>query len=201
LNVERQLAMNAIELAQIKEGDDDALNRWFEDNVDGLYAFIFYRVGSNTDLAQDITQSTFALALQKLDRYDPDRGAMLNWLRLLSRNLIRDQLRYQRRAIDFQAVWDGIDDHLAVVFDNLENELIPDDVLQRKETQELVSVVLANLPQQYQEVLTAKYLENNSLAYIAEKRQVSIDSVKSMLRRARIAFKETFVTINNAEYM
>ena len=153
------------------------------------------------DLAQDITQSTFALALKKLDKYDPERGAMLNWLRLLSRNLIRDQLRYRQRAIDFQAVWDGIDDHLALVFDNLENELIPDDVLARKETQELVSVTLANLPQQYQEVLTAKYLDNSSLAYIAEKRQVSIDSVKSMLRRARIAFRETFVTINKAEYL
>ena len=54
--------------------------------------------------------------------------------------------------------------------------------------------------EQYQEVLTAKYLENSSLAYIAEKRQVSIDSVKSMLRRARIAFRETFVTISKAEY-
>ena len=191
--------MDATVLAQLKAGDEIVLNSWFEDNVDGLYAFIYYRVGSNADLAQDITQSTFALALKKLDSYDPDRGAMLNWLRLLSRNLIRDQLRYQQRAIEFQAVWDGIDDHLAVVFDNLENELIPDDVLARKETQELVSVTLANLPQQYQEVLTAKYLDNNSLAYIAEKRQVSIDSVKSMLRRARIAFRETFVTINKAE--
>ena len=76
--------MDAIELAQMKAGDDDALNRWFETNVDGLYAFIYYRVGSNTDLAQDITQSTFALALQKLDKYDPERGAMLNWLRSAS---------------------------------------------------------------------------------------------------------------------
>ena len=192
--------MDAFELEKLKSGDDIALNDWFESNVDGLYAFIYYRVGSNSDLAQDITQSTFALALTKLDKYDPERGAMLNWLRLLSRNLIRDQLRYQQRAIEFQAVWDGIDDHLAVIFDNLENELIPDDVLARKETQELVSVTLANLPQQYQEVLTAKYLENNSLAYIAERRQVSVDSVKSMLRRARSALRETFVTISKAEY-
>lgn len=193
--------MDALEFAKIKAGDEAALNHWFESNVDGLYTFIYYRVGSNVDLAQDITQSTFALALKKLDKFDPERGAMLNWLRLLSRNLIRDQLRYRQRAIDFQAVWDGIDDHLALVFDNLENELIPDEVLARKETQELVSVTLANLPQQYQEVLTAKYLDNSSLAYIAEKRQVSIDSVKSMLRRARIAFREAFVTINKAEYL
>ena len=77
--------MDAFELEKLRTGDEIALNDWFESNVDGLFAFIYYRVGSNSDLAQDITQSTFALALKKLDKYDPERGAMLNWLRLLSR--------------------------------------------------------------------------------------------------------------------
>ena len=191
--------MDKRELAQLKAGNEAALNEWFNRNVDSLYTFIYYRVGSNTDLAEDIVNSTFTLAIKKLDKFDPDRGTMINWLRLLSRNIIRDQLRFRQRIVDFQAVWDGIDDHLSAVFEELDSNLIPDSILERKETQELVAVTLANLPEHYKEVLTMKYLQEHSLAHIADVRNVSVDSVKSMLRRARIAFKETFLTISRAE--
>ncbi len=58
-------------LMLIRAGDPAALTRWFESHVAPLHAFVYYRVGRDRDLAADATQSTFALALTRLDDYDP----------------------------------------------------------------------------------------------------------------------------------
>ncbi len=71
----------------------------------------------------------------------------------------------------------------------------PDAAIERKETRELVGMTLTNLPAQYREVLEAKYLDGRSLEAIAQARDATLDSVKSMLHRARAAFREAFVTL------
>jgi RNA polymerase sigma factor (sigma-70 family) len=81
----------------------------------------------------------------------------------------------------------------------LDSELLPDAVLEREETRELVDVAMSNLPSQYREVLQAKYVDNLSLEHIAGLRDTTIDSVKSMLRRARAAFRECFLAIAKVE--
>ena len=186
-------------LTQIRAGDPGALTAWFEDHVDALYAFVYYRLGRDPDLAADATQTTFAIALERLGDYDPERGAMLTWLRTLSRNVIRDTLSAHRRAAQLQTAWNNIDASLQRIYDRIDRELLPDAALERAETRELVGMTLANLPPQYREVLEAKYMEGHPLEAIARMRSVTIDSVKSMLRRARAAFRETFLTLAQSE--
>jgi len=182
-------------LAKLRAGDPDALAAWFERHVDALYAFTYYRVGKDPDLAADATQSTFAIALERLADYDPQRGEMLTWLRMLSRNVVRDLLARHRKAAQLQLAWDNIDASLGRIYERIDRELMPDAALERKETRELVGMTLANLPPQYREVLEAKYMEGCPLEAIAATRAATIDSVKSMLRRARAAFRETFLTL------
>ena len=186
-------------LTQIRAGDPGALTAWFEDHVDALYAFVYYRLGRDPDLAADATQTTFAIALERLGDYDPERGAMLTWLRTLSRNVIRDTLRAHRRAAQLQTAWNNIDASLQRIYERIDRELLPDAALERAETRELVGMTLANLPPQYREVLEAKSMEGHPLEAIARMRSVTIDSVKSMLRRARAAFRETFLTLAQSE--
>jgi len=186
-------------LRQISKGDVDALTEWFHRHKDALYAFIFYRVGGDPELTADAVQSTFAAALERLDRYDPERGDMITWLRFLSRNIVRSQMAGHRRDVQLQTVWDRIDESLQAAYQRIESDLLPEDILQRKETRELVQMTLANLPPQYQQVLEAKYIENHPLETIAKIRDTSLDSVKSMLRRARAAFRECFLAIAKME--
>jgi len=182
-------------LKQISAGDPAALTAWFEQNADAVYAFAYYRVGNDPDLAADATQSTFALALERLGDFDPGRGTMLTWLRMLSRNIIRDLLLRHRRAAQLQAAWDNVDASLVRVYERIDHDLLPDAALEREETRELVGMTLANLAPQYREVLEAKYMEGHALEAIAAKRSATVDSVKAMLRRARAAFRETFLTL------
>src|SRR5258707_2136369 len=81
------------DLRAARKGDRDAIARFYDAHVDGLYTFVFYRVGRDTTLAEDVVQETFAIAVSRRADYDPARGSVGTWLTVLSRNVIRDQLR------------------------------------------------------------------------------------------------------------
>jgi RNA polymerase sigma-70 factor (ECF subfamily) len=174
------------------QGDERALARLYQAQVDGLYAFVFYRVGRDPALAEDVVQETFAQALSKAGDYDPERGSMQSWLCTMSRNVIRDHLRQHRRSTELAAAWERIDESLAQIFTALDQVPLTDEVIARDETRDLVNMTIANLPEKYREVLHAKYVDGSSLSEMAEKMELSEDAIKSQLARARRAFRETF---------
>src|SRR5438876_12236593 len=104
------------DLRAAQAGDRAAIGRFYDDHVDGLYAFVFYRVGRDATLAEDVVQETFALALRKQADYDAARGSVASWLTVMSRNVIRDHLRDHRRSDELQARWERIDATLAQTF-------------------------------------------------------------------------------------
>ncbi len=184
-------------LSKIRSGDQVALQSWFRDHVDGLYGFIYYRVGNDVQAANDVTQATFERALEDIENFDPGRGTMAAWLRVTSRNLIRDHLKNSRREIFLEDLWTRVDESLARQFSQVDELALSEEILARDETKELVSMTLATLPDHYREVLDAKYLDRESLEAIAESRGATIDSIKALLRRARAAFKHTFQTLSD----
>lgn len=181
-----------------RDGDADAIGQLYDDHVDGLYAFVYYRVGRDPDLAEDVVQATFARALDHAADFDPARGSFGSWLTTLSRNVIRDHLRAHRRSDEVADRWERIDASLAQLYDALERSPLPGDVLARAETRDLVHMTIAHLPGPYRAALTGKYVDGKSLDDLARELGLSVDAVKSLLARARRAFKETFSTLGHA---
>jgi RNA polymerase sigma-70 factor (ECF subfamily) len=68
------------------------------------------------------------------------------------------------------------------------SESAPDDA-------ERIARALAALPEHYEAVLRAKYLEGQSVATIAEARAESPKAVESLLTRARQAFREIYLEL------
>ncbi len=186
------------DLAAAAGGDGDALARLYDAHVDGLYAFVYYRVGRDQSLAEDIVQETFTAALARTDDYDGARGSVASWLTTLSRNVIRDHLRDHKRADEVAERWDRIDASLAQLYDALERTPLPGDVLARAETRDLVTMTIAHLPESYRLALARKYVDDQSLEDLAREMGLSVDAAKSLLARARRAFKETFSTLGHA---
>jgi RNA polymerase sigma-70 factor (ECF subfamily) len=185
-------------LLRAAAGDVEAIESLYAAHVDGLYAFVFYRVGRDPALAEDVVQETFLRALDDARSYDPERGSLRAWLCTSSRNVIRKQLRAHRRADELQRTWDRIDATLSQVFAALDSKPLSDEVLAREETRDLVNMTIANLPEEYRNALEGKYVHGESLREIAGRLRVSEDAAKSLLARARRAFKETFLTLNTA---
>lgn len=183
-----------LELAS--RGDERALATLYEANVDGLFAFVWYRVGRDQSLAEDVVQETFTRALDRWDDFDPARGSLASWLCSSSRNVIRDHLRAHRRADELAAAWDRIDETLAQIFAALDRAPLSDEVIERAETRDLVNMTIANLPEAYRTVLVRKYIDGDSLSALAAHLHLSEVAAKSLLARARRAFRETFSTLS-----
>lgn len=184
------------DLRAARAGDQEAIARFYDAHVDGLYTFIYYRVGRDTALAEDVVQETFALALSRHADYDPARGSIASWLTVLSRNVIRDHLKAHRRSDELATAWEQIDATLAQTFAAMAERPLPGEVLERAETRDLVHMAVANLPEQYRTALTRKYVDGESLETLAGELGISIDATKSLLARARRAFRDTFATLS-----
>lgn len=184
------------DLRAARAGDREAIARLYEAHVDGLYTFIYYRVGRDTALAEDVVQETFALALSKQADYDPARGSVGSWLTVLSRNVIRDHLKAHRKSDELAATWERIDATLAQTFAAMSERPLPGEVLERAETRDLVHMAIANLPEQYRTALTRKYVDGESMETLASELGISVDATKSLLARARRAFRDTFATVS-----
>jgi RNA polymerase sigma-70 factor (ECF subfamily) len=189
------LASPDLDLSGVVQRRVDAVEAWFTTYADPVYTFIYYRVGKNPDIAADITQDTFATAFEKIAEYDENRGEMLPWLTYIARNCIRKTRRRQARYSTADDLWEQVDQRLISAFSALAEEPLPDEVLQRQETAELVRMALSNLPCRYQRALEQRYYQQHSLKEIAATEGLTEGAVKSLLHRARAAFQAAFTTI------
>jgi RNA polymerase sigma-70 factor (ECF subfamily) len=67
-----------------------------ESQLPDVFSYIRYRVQS-ADVAEELTSTTFARALERLPSFDSSRGEMVHWIFGIARNVITDHLRAQRR--------------------------------------------------------------------------------------------------------
>jgi RNA polymerase sigma-70 factor (ECF subfamily) len=184
-----------IEYRQLRDRDPEAVERWFLEYADAVYTFVFYRVGRNEELATEVVQETFLAALRKIGDFDPDRGEMLPWLTYTARNCIRKALRRRGRQKEIGDRWEEIDRKLLAAYGELASSPLPDEVLEKKETTELVQMALSNLPDSYRRALMQHHCEQRSLEEMAGGCGMSESAIKSLLYRARLAFRAAFQTI------
>jgi RNA polymerase sigma-70 factor (ECF subfamily) len=174
-------------IARAMEGDRSAYATLFERHAPRIYRMA-YLLLHDAAAAEDAVQETFARALDGFHRFDPDRGSLRSWLLSTSRNAIRDQLRAHRRD-------DRIDASLARALAALDREPLSDEVIERAETGDLVNMTIANLHEQYRTVLHGKYVEGATLQELSARLGISAEATKSLLARARRAFREVFGTL------
>ncbi len=186
------------DIARLLTRDTEAVKKWFLAYSDTLYTFVYYRVGKDSDIAAEVVQETFVQALRKIANYDSQRGSMLVWLTYLCKNHIKKALRAKYRHISYEQVWQEIDQCLLQAYELIATEPLPDELLEREETAELVRMTLANIPGNYKVVLTEHYYQQKALREIAVSMGVSEGAVKVMLHRARGAFKAAFLRLSKS---
>jgi RNA polymerase sigma-70 factor (ECF subfamily) len=193
------------QLKRLARGNTQAIEQWFNTYSDTLYTFVFYRVDKDTALAADIVQETFLDGLRRIHFYDPDRGSMFTWLTYLSKNFIKRALRERGREISYDRIWQDIDSGLLTAFEQIATEPLPDEVIEKAETAQLVQMTLANIPANYKHVLKQYYYQLKPPKEIAVSVGVSEGAIKTMLYRARQAFKAAFLrlekSLNNPDTM
>jgi RNA polymerase sigma-70 factor (ECF subfamily) len=156
-------------------GDEDAWRQWYDESYPGLYAYVSWRCGGLRDHADELVQEVWLTAVKRLASFDPAAGSFAGWLRGIAGQLARNHFRRERRRAASPLP--------AEVAAPADGEPL------RRDRAERVARALAELPEPYEAVLRAKYLDGLDVAAIADARGQSAKAVESMLSRAREAFR------------
>ncbi|HLJ92547.1 MAG TPA: sigma-70 family RNA polymerase sigma factor [Gemmataceae bacterium] len=166
----------------ILAGDQHAWQIWYEESFEGLAAYVAWRCAGLRDLTEEVVQETWLTAVRRIRSFDPEQGSFAGWLRGIAANILRNRFRDKARHGSEVPLQNG---HVPRV------EAVP---IPRQDTDlaERIARALAMLPERYEAVLRAKYLDQQSVGQIAETWKETPKAIESLLTRARQAFREIY---------
>lgn len=156
-----------------------AFSQIYDQCVDKIYRFIFLKVSSQ-EIAQDLCSETFLKGWQSFKGNNKKIDNPQAFLYQIARNLIIDHYREKGRTQIISVDYVSITDPRV----NLEEET------QANSDLDTIKVVLANLKEEYQEVVIWHYINDLSIAEIAKMLKKSEGSVRVLLHRALKAVKK-----------
>ena len=174
-------------------GDADVWREFTGRQIPLLYR-LFMKSRPNPSLAEELVQKTVFDAVRGRGSYNPEKGSPEEWIGGIARNAIRLEMR--RRASRT-----GVNGELGRYFNAIDTMLLPDEVLERKETAEIVRTALGKLESKEETVLRAKYIEGLPVREIAVEMKMTEKAVHSLLYRAKISLREKLrhVTLMNKQ--
>jgi RNA polymerase sigma factor (sigma-70 family) len=142
-------------------------NQFFEK----VYRYIFFRVGRNRELAEDMTSEVFLKAMENFETFDQEKNFGV-WVYRIAHNHLVDYFRKAKMdTVEIEEVIDLIKDK-----GDLVNEL---DV---KLSMEQVMSQLESIPQLQKEVILLKYvndLENEEIAKVLNTNEAHVRVLQS----------------------
>ena len=150
----------------------------------------------NRDDALDVVQDTFVVALESLESFD-ERASLHAWLCGIARNKIRAERR-KLRPRPLADVLAESDPQIDAILADVAREPLPEAVLEREETRELVGATLSSLTPEYRAALIARYVEGRSVEEIGARLGIGSTAAQSLLARAREAFRQAIETVFGA---
>jgi RNA polymerase sigma-70 factor, ECF subfamily len=180
----------------LRQGCREAWVRLYDAYAERLWRDVARLTGARADAVADVVQETFLAAARSARSFDPRRGSLWVWLWGIARKQAALRHREQRRfdAVDRARRW----------WHSLNGQKIdwttgaaeaPAEVLAARELATLVRATLAELPDEYQLLLVAKYMDGRAAEQIAGDLASSPPAVRSKLARARQAFRRKFLKL------
>jgi RNA polymerase sigma-70 factor (ECF subfamily) len=160
--------------------DREAFGLIYEQYVERIYNYIYYRTGNAAD-AEDLTARTFMRAMQHIPTYQDQGVPFSAWLYRIAHNLVanwhRDRNRRQIISLDDLTRWHVHEDGPETAALKIENKTALLEAVRR-------------LPADRQELLTLKFVEHLSNAEIGAVMGRSEGAVKSLYHRTLLSLRE-----------
>jgi RNA polymerase sigma-70 factor, ECF subfamily len=174
-----------------RNGDIHAFEELHRRYVASIFRLVRRKLGDAL-LAEDIAQETFMKALRQMDRVD-DNFNFGGWVHTVARNLCFDELRRRQRDLRADS-GDDDDTDLLAGLPSTAKSFDPVLVQESNEVRRQVWAVAQRLPEKYRLVLTLRELQDLSYRQIARSLKMSESAVETLLYRARLRFKEEFIS-------
>jgi RNA polymerase sigma-70 factor (ECF subfamily) len=179
---------------KLRSGDSAAMAEFYNLYRNRLYSLVLEQVDRDETIAEDLVHEVFLAALSSLDKFRGD-SQLYTWLRSIALHKINDFYRHQAREARPRESSDDSDGF--ELEQPRDNEPATHTVLEDEEVRQSVHQALADLPQDYQEVLVLKYLKDMPVLAISQIMGRSPKSVEGLLSRARKAMRDTLESNNH----
>jgi RNA polymerase sigma-70 factor (ECF subfamily) len=161
--------------------------QFYNDNLDKLYRFVFFRVGKDQNLAEDLISEIFMKVVENFDSYDVEKSRTA-WLYTIAKNHLAN---YWRDKKDIQSLTEISEDDDV---EDLEGSWFKTSVDKFKNQEENGSVydILSTLAIEDREIVTFHYLYGYSYLEIAQMTNKTETAIKTTAYRAIKKLKGSF---------
>jgi len=155
-------------VARAQKGDTEAFGQIYDALVKPVYRYIYYRV--DAQIAEDLTEETFLKVWQNLKKYKKGKHPFSSWVFKIAHNLVCDYYRKHQSTSE-------IDENIPAPQDSLH----PEQKITVKFTQIQLRKAIKKLPENSQQVIILKYineLDNQSIAKTIGKSEGAIRTIQ-----------------------
>ncbi len=175
-------------LVKLAKEDKQAFGELYSRYLKKIYSYVYHRTG-NTHDAEDLTAKVFMRAFSHIGNYE-DRGLPFQaWLYRIAHNIVANWHRDQgRRKII------ALDDYVA---HSLKSEA-PDHLAEESEEQTQLMEAVRRLPEDRQQLLLLKFIEQMSNAEIGVIMGRTEGAIKSLYHRTLLALRDDLQLMSEA---
>lgn len=181
-----QLLINK-RINEVLKGNQEAFEEIVTLFQDRLY-HVCYRMLSNRQEAEDIAQEAFVRAYVNLHTFDQKRK-FSTWLFRIATNLCIDRIRKKKPDYYLDANVPGTDG-LTMYSQIAVDEELPEDEVEKLETQQRIQYEIGRLSDRYRSVIILRYIEELPLKEISEILELPLGTVKTRVHRGRAALRK-----------
>jgi RNA polymerase sigma-70 factor (ECF subfamily) len=178
-----------VNLNRAIQGDNDAFGILYEQYVERIFNYVYYRTGNQHD-AEDLTARVFFRAMRRIPHYQ-ERGLPISaWLYRIAHNLVANWHRDRGRPPEIS---------LDEGFTAIPHSEHPEVTLLELEEQDHLLTIIRNLPPERQQLIILKFVEHMSNAEIGQIMGRTEGAVKSLYHRTLLSLKVDMDTISEVE--
>ncbi|MDD3284752.1 MAG: RNA polymerase sigma factor [Patescibacteria group bacterium] len=167
------------------KGDKESLDILIKNYFSNIYNFVYNFVYNKTE-AEDITQDIFVKMWKNIKKFNQDKN-FKSWLFVIAKNTAIDFLR-KKKSFVFSEFDNEEGDN--ILLETIKDEdLIPDEILEKKDLKELLNNAISKLSLSYRTVIILHHVEEMTFREISEILKEPIDTVKSRYRRGIIILR------------
>ena len=174
---------------EAKHGDLDAFNRLVLAYQEMAFNLAF-RMLSDEDGAEDVTQTAFISAYRHLNDYRG--GSFRAWLMRMVTNACYDELRRRKRhpSVPLEPLSDDTDEEIESPAWLADGSPSPEERLDAAELDHAVQHCLNGLPEDFRAVVVMVDVEGLDYQEVADATGKPLGTIKSRLARARLKLRE-----------
>lgn len=155
--------------------DKKRFEKFYQENIDKIYRFVFFRVGGDKELAQDLVSEIFMKALKAFETYD-EKISKSAWLITIARNHLANYWRDRKLT---SSLPQDEDENTEAVW--LSSAI---SAFKGREHSQQAYELLETLEASEKEIVTFHYIFGYSYAEIAQMRGTSEGAIKVAAHRA-----------------